>query len=274
MSRKIYLLIITMVTVICIIGGTLYHVGRIFTGGLFSWFYFPKSSGVSFKEELSGIKNISISMDAMEVRFEEGESLSYNYEGPENLAPMVNVSGDTLSFENHRRINLNKEINDKTALVIYVPEEMRFNDVSISLDFGNIQIKKLICANLDIEADAGNIEIYESKFQKSDIEAALGNVETYDTFLGDADISCDMGNVVLRDADINSLDISNDLGNTEVYLLGKESDYEFSLSVDLGALTFNGKKYSSSYDSEGDGRKPVSIENDMGNITVSLDNAF
>lgn len=265
MNRKAYLIIITVATVICIIGGTLYHVA-----GFLS--YRPNSSETSYKEDLtaSNIRNINIDMDAMAVRFEEGDTLSYSYDGPDNLTPTVDISGDTITIESHGKIKIGFGVNnnDGGQFIIYVPKGTSFKRVNINLDFGDIQIKNLICESLDVEADAGNVEINESEFDNSDIEAALGNIETHNTLLGASNISCDMGNVEIYDADINSLNISNDLGNTEVYLIGRESDYKFDLSVDLGSLEFNGKKLRGNFNSEVSEGKPVTIENDMGNITV------
>ena len=100
-EKNIYLIIITIITVVCIIAGSLYHIGG-FALGLFDNLIprSDKSLGNVCTEELSvdEFSNLVFDTTISNINVKTGDSYMVSYKCNKRLVPKVKSSGDTLTI--------------------------------------------------------------------------------------------------------------------------------------------------------------------------------
>lgn len=283
MKKTVYLAILALVTVFCIIIGSVYHISGWIGFGLGNLFSFISddanngSSGhnnVTYSEDLDAFNRIEIDSDVMNVTIQEGAAYHLEYDCPDYREPEFEVTGSRLKikqspakgwFRNH--------YTDKSKITVTIPSGTVLDSTEISTDVGNAYINDIQCSDFSIEADVGNIEINLCTFERSEIESDVGNIDINKSTLGRTNIDTDTGNVNLDECGFGDLEIYNDVGN--VTLDSKDidlSNYKIDLSTDLGSIRYNGQKQKKHFYQEASGTSAsynITIETDIGKITFN-----
>lgn len=258
--KKAYVSVLTIITILCVVFGTMYHTGLFFRNATvfpFSAFNIGSGSGknISFSEEYEGISSVLCDMDLMNVTINttEGNSVKIDYEGKELLKPVIS--------------------NDDGRLNISQPQKVRLGlmDMDLSSEKSKVALsipKGTVLKSLNADLDMGSMEIYDISSDKLDLNVDMGSVNGSGLTIGNAKIYSNMGNVELGVRDIKDLTASSDMGNVTI-TSGKDlSNYAFSCSADMGSISINGKKVSNDYEKDGS-EGNVDISTDMGNVTVN-----
>ncbi len=252
--KKTYLTVLTIITILCIIFGSLYHIGGFF--GKISSFPFPvpqlsvgRDKDVSFEEKYNGISAIDMDVDFMNVKIDShnGSEVVATYEGSDRLKPIIEVKNGVLSISQKQKVKLSLTT-DKTSFTLLLPSDNPLKEVSVDVDMGNVDMNNFITEKMSIDTDMGNIE--------------GGNITADST-----DISADMGNVSLTGMEFSSLEIDTDMGNVDITSRKNLDNYAFACDADGGNININGTKVSKDYMTTGS-EGTVMIDTDMGNISI------
>ena len=252
--KKTYLTVLTIITILCIIFGSLYHIGGFF--GKISHFPFPvpsfsvgRGEEISFEEKYSDISAIDMDVDFMNVRIDShnGSEVVATYTGSDRLKPIIEVKNGTLNITQKQKVKVSLT-SEKTSFTLMLPSDKPLKEVEVDVDMGNVDMNNFITENLIIDTDMGNIE--------------GGNITADNT-----DISADMGNVSLTGMEFASLGIDTDMGNVDITSKKSLENYAFSCNADAGNININGKKVSKDYMTTGS-EGTVRIDTDMGNIAI------
>ena len=265
MWKNIYLIILTLVTIGCIIYGIVKH-----TSGARHWF----SSDEDYKktDEMTVLNfktfdDIMLNVAIGDLRIVYGDAYQVEYNYPEKLKPEVKVREGVLTIDqkqgnggvNFGFGNLGTLGDMDYDLVITIPKDTKIGDVNLSMDMGNIQMDDICMEDLTIDADMGNIEANQISFAKMDIDADMGNIEMNEVAFDRGECDADMGSIELRnavfdrlecDADMGSIEIEGDfqkltancsMGSVTVTTKEDLDDLSLDLSADMGVVTVNGK---------------------------------
>lgn len=252
MMKKIYLALITLITIGCMIFGLLLHIGRlnlpvIHLGNIFG-FNDQNSPKIDVNEGFDDVSSIYINCALSRVTFKSGNDskVVVSYRGRENLKPSWELKDGSLNItqKSHNELNGNNE----NYLDITFPAGVSYEDIVLDLDLGNVEIADLTAEKIDISADLGNIEGRKISAKEMTVDADLGNVELYNASFTDLDVSADMGNVTVQSV--------NDI-----------SGYDVHAKVSLGNLNINGEKVVSDYKQEGNAGK-IKVKASMGNVDL------
>lgn len=249
MKKTIFLIILGVVTIGCIIYGTLYHIG----GGLKnlkrSGFIVTddgKDGGFSFhfdfdddeetndehnlNQKLQAFSKIKIDSAIMEIRIEEGNDfyISSNW-NRDWLRPELSVNNGVLNViqKSNRK---NKAGTNNCRVTITVPADTKLGDIDIDSNIGEIKLRKL-------EAE-------------------------------DVSINLNVGEISLRDVNFENVTIDNNVGEVSVDTDANLDDYDISLSTDVGQVNYNGRSYKRSYNQNGSGKNRIKINTNVGEINV------
>lgn len=161
MKKNIYLIIITIITVICIIAGSLYHIGG-FALGLFDNLIprSDKSLGNVCTEELSvdEFSNLVFDTTISNINVKTGDSYMVSYKCNKRLVPKIKSSGDTLTISQSNGANYKR--NTTSEITVTIPEGAALNKFSLDTGVGEVNLNSLTAA--DAEFDTG-IGIYMSQ---------------------------------------------------------------------------------------------------------------
>ena len=119
MKKNIYLIIITIITVVCIIAGSLYHIGG-FALDLFDNLIprSDKSLGNVCTEELSvdEFSNLVFDTTISNINVKTGDSYMVSYKCNKRLVPKIKSSGDTLTISQSNRANYKRNTTSEITI--------------------------------------------------------------------------------------------------------------------------------------------------------------
>lgn len=249
--KKAYIVVISTVTVLCIVIGTMAHVG-----GWFNGFTFDGSlEGASeYSEELTAFRSLDIEADVMSVTIKKGDRFHISYRATDSMKPKFAVKGETLvvTQPEKKRFFGNLFGNKKCEMTLTIPEGVQLTRTEFNLDVADLKIADLAADQMKIVTDVGNVEMVSCTGNRLEAESDVGNVD-------------------IRSSAFKDMEIESDVGNVYVSGLGELSAYTIGLSTDIGKVTVNGEKCKKQFNQtavkDNDGRRLI-VETDTGSIEI------
>ncbi len=208
--------------IVSILSGIIFGVLGIVTAGRL----IKDNSEISLSCENTEQYCMTISIAASELEVKKGEMLSVE---TENEKVDVKQEGNTLIVkENGSNWNWFGK-NESKKIVVYVPENVKFEKAGISGGAGRIYVERL---------------------DTKELEVALG-----------------VGETVIDALETESAKISAGIGSVRINLLSKAEDYKINMSKGIGSIKFNESEVGKDV-TLGDGDKKIDISGGIGEIVV------
>lgn len=231
MKKNIYLIIITIITVVCIIAGSLYHIGG-FALGLFDNLI-PRSDkplGNVCTEELSvdEFSNLVFDTTISNINVKTGDSYTVSYKCNKRLVPKIRSTGDTLTISQSKGANYKR--NTTSEITVTIPEGTALNKLSLDTGVGDLYVTDCSFATCDVDGGTGNLSFENCAFDEMDIDGGTGNITVTSS---------------------QSLD-----------------GYMMDLDSGTGDITINGNDYDDEYEVNEHAKKHLVIDSGLGDIEV------
>jgi DUF4097 and DUF4098 domain-containing protein YvlB len=265
------------------------------------------SSGVETEDfNLGKIKNISVDVDRAEVQFMPSDQLGVKigYSGEANRIT-YQVSEDTLTISGsgHTGAVFSFGAFRSAQVIVYLPEDLLLETVSVYNGSGDVQINGLSAEKLDVVCDLGDVDLEQvsatflsvsndagdtslttTSVQLLSVEMSLGDLELekitseqvncIDVDSGDITMTeCDLGDILEMNCDLGSIQGEN-ITTSSFYAECDTGDIDLSgsitgktdLNCDLGSVSLdvNGRKNDYSYQLETE-LGTVQVDNEKGN---------
>lgn len=231
MKKNIYLIIITIITVVCIIAGSLYHIGG-FALDLFDNLIprSDKSLGNVCTEELSvdEFSNLVFDTTISNINVKTGDSYMISYKCNKRLVPKIKSFGDTLTISQSNRANYKR--NTTSEITVTIPEGAALNKLSLDTGVGDLYVTDCSFATCDVDGGTGNLSFENCAFDEMDIDGGTGNITVTSS---------------------QSLD-----------------GYMMDLDSGTGDITINGNDYNDEYEVNEHAKKHLVIDSGLGDIVV------
>ena len=230
-TAKIYITIITIITIAAIIIGMCINV---FDGGF---------SGEQHSDTVSitdNISNIDINVDAANVTVEYGDTPSVVYDIYGKKAPDISVNNGTLSVNANTNELVISGIQKpkKNEITITVLKDVELSSIRVNSDAGNMKLNNLCSNSVNIETDAGNVDFTDCKTDNVNVTLDAGNLKFKNTTIETLNAEADAGNIESDDCTIKGGNVKTDFGN--IKLNGNIGSV--STKTDLGTVKINGQK--------------------------------
>lgn len=250
MKKNVLLIILCVITVFCIIIGTIRNVGRgfnLFNNSVislgedepevnFKWHWHSdndgnKESNFSINQSLDKFSAIRIDGSVMEIRVEEGDKFYFDSTFTRDwLRPNVSVENDTLVIKQGRQKNGFKGGNNNCRIVITLPSSTKLSDIVIDSNVGDIKLRNLFAERIDIQTNVGEVSVRDVSFDKLEVNSNVGEISI---------------------APVYSID-----------------EYSISASTDVGEVRVDGKKYKRNYNSSGSTGKRIKLSANVGEVNI------
>ncbi len=231
---KLYITIISIVTVVAIMFGCFIH---IFRRGNFSW-NTRNLEAVSDTVELSGdLDTIEVNMSYAGITIEYGNDLHVEYDLPKDYIPEIELNNGTLSIKNKNTLTIGNHGWNDFSMVIVIPEGTELDKLDVKLNAGNIEIADIPVDNFKVNCDAGNIEVDKIDCARMNLEVDAGNIEIRDCTITEFMVSADAGNIEMHNSTIDTIKADADAGNIESHNCTISSG---SVETDLGNINLRG----------------------------------
>lgn len=127
-------------------------------------------------------------------------------------------------------------------LVLYVRDDMVFDDVQIAVGAGGLNIEELVTEKLDLELGAGRVAIgrlYVS--EKARIDGGAGTIEITEGNVNGLDMELGAGKMSARLKLGGTCEVDSGVGRLELELVGSSDDYRIELDKGIGSVTLDGR---------------------------------
>lgn len=222
-------------------------------------------------EKLGEIKELSCN-------YNENLDLSLNYsnlEIKESDKFLIETNNNNIKCSNKENKLLIKEkrrlfrVSNNSKIIIYVPNNYKFNDVKIENGAGSINIEDMQVNNLDLELGAGKTNINNIKTNNTDIESGAGKLEIKSSLINNLDLDMGVGEIIIEANLTGNTKIDAGIGSLKLDILGKSLDYKIKLDKGIGNVYIDNKKVK---DNEviGNGSNYIDIDGGIGEIKVNF----
>lgn len=279
--KKIYMTVLTIVTVVCVIGGSIVHgIGLLTRIRHFVGRHTASESGQIVESgqgrdyDLSPFTSLKLDVGIGDIRLVTGDGYHLTYSGKDSLAPVLKEDGDRLKItQNDRNVRswfkTDNPLDTENTMVITVPADAKLKDLDAELNMGNFTITGISADDTELSLNMGNLDVMDSSFGKLSVDADLGNVTIRDISADKAEFDASMGNIeAVHIADFRSLDLDADMGNIDLTLDQKLDDLNLALSASLGSVKINGENVSDKKIKNGNGSITVTADASLGSVDI------
>lgn len=198
MKKNIYLIIITIITVVCIIAGSLYHIGG-FALGLFDNLIprSDKSLGNVCTEELSvdEFSNLVFDTTISNINVKTGDSYMVSYKCNKRLVPKIRSTGDTLTISQSKGANYRRSTTSE--ITVTIPKGAALNKLSFDTGVGEVNLNSLTAADAEFDTGIGDLYVTDCSFATCDVDGGTGNLSFENCAFDEMDIDGGTGNITV-----------------------------------------------------------------------------
>ena len=176
--------------------------------------------------------------------------------------------------QDHHKLSIQEKENSwfsngETAdLIVSVPTEFIFREVSIEVGAGRLEIEELATNNLDLELGAGKVTIDKlNVFDQADIDSGAGEVEIRDGELSNLDLNMGVGKFTLNTKLSGNSTIDHGVGAFHLNLIGSKNDYQIHFNKGLGSVSLDGDEVVDNQ-TIGTGSNRLEIDGGVGKIDI------
>lgn len=161
-------------------------------------------------------------------------------------------------------------------ITVYLPENLRLEELNLSVGGGEIDMKQveIYADDIDIELGAGMVEADYVECRKIEVEVGAGQAVLHNIVTETMAASVGMGDITMSGDIKKSLDVECAMGNADFELAGEEEDFNYDVecaagNIDLGDSSYSGLAMERTIDNGA--VKNCSLECAMGNISVDFE---
>ena len=242
MKKNTLLIILGLITILCIIFGSVKHIG----GGIKAlrewgiseyddWDDSDKNdseSKSSFNQTLEAFSEIKMNTGIAEVKIEEGNQYQIECNFSKSwLKPSFSVKNGTLEISQQRKKGPTLGGNHVCRITLKVPSGTKLDKININSNVGDLKLR-------DISAEK-------------------------------IDLNLNVGEVTVRRVDFTKLDVNNNVGEISIEPVDDIANYDISIETDVGDVSVDGRSYKRNYASKGNGNKKIKAQTNVGEVRIN-----
>lgn len=271
-GKTVYKIILTIVTVACIITGVVLHVGNWFSG--FSTKHWKGvnlgsvdlGEYIDYSTDVNSFSSLNVNVDIGDITIEEGDTFSITYRYPEKYSPEYSVSNNKLTLTQKTPTTINFGVSsdwNNVYVTITIPSGTKLDVVDLDSSLGDIKINGYEGKSLDITDSLGDIEVKNCSFNNVEIDDSLGNVTLYNVEADEIGTKLSMGDMKFDNVNVSGkttcdnsmgdirfngkskeLNFDDSMGDIKVEI---DCDWTGKLDTDMGEITVNGNDQGNTY---------------------------
>ena len=213
--RKIYIVVISIVTIVCVIIGTVNY----FNGGVF-WgedeyceYSVSESDGGS---ELAQFDSISAQTSVMDLTVVAGDEFRLEYKVPAKSKPEIYVEGGVLVVKQEGQKNGVFSFGNGLKgcrFVLTVPEGKALDRVDIVSDVGDVSLSGISAREVKAECDVGDLRMEECACDAVSVEGEVGDMDFVGCGLGNFSAVVDIGDINVEECEAVPAYFESDTGD-------------------------------------------------------------
>lgn len=216
---------------------------------------------VASGEAFSDVENLKLDVGACEVRIKTGTDDKIYVDDSKmkkENAVQKTLSDDGKTLEITTKMNSSFSFKDlrrvKGTLVIYLPEDYKFNQVEMEYGASAVDINELNAKSLKLQIGASSCTIKDADVEELKAETGAGSLDFYGAVEKNADLNCGAGSVTLD-------------------LEGEEEDYNYEVTSSVGSVEIGndidlGGLISEKYSIDNGSGSAIQVSNGAGSVEI------
>lgn len=210
-------------------------------------------------------RNLTINLRTTSLIIKKGEKFKVS---SNNDKIAIKKGNDYLTIKENKT---NFNIKEKSELIIYVPDDYAFNDITIKNGAGKIDIADLNSEEISLELGAGSTTLKNINiFKETKIECGAGSFKILSGNINDLDLDLGVGKTSISAKITGNSKIDSGIGSLDLNLDGTKNDYKLKLKKGLGSITIDGASFNESL--FGEGTNYIDIDGGIGSINIAFKN--
>lgn len=210
-------------------------------------------------ETYTGVTEIDMDLSAGTVQFVDGDDSEIHVD-TENLSKGLGFrcykEGSELKLTSKKRFHGVNNIG-KGTITVRIPKEMTFEEVSLSMGAGTLNISNIYTRDLSVEIGAGEVIMDRFQADEAEFECGAGSITASGDIRSSADIHVGVGSIVFTAS-------------------GREEEYNYDIECGVGEVicgdnTFSGLGKDQHIDNDAD--KDISVEGGVGSVIIDFNGA-
>ena len=255
MKKNIFLIILTLVTVFCIIVGASRHLGL------------PRKSFSSVSSSIrKGLRHGRLSFhfnkydDDEDEDFDSDDTKTFDTETISEFSALdVNLKVGGLKIERGNKWQI-----EATYPNSYLKPEYNLKDGKLTISQPDYRNKKLTNKGCSVVITVP----FGTELDKVSIKMDVGAVEISGVDIQKGSIDTDVGAIAVSNVDFDDLDLDSDVGAVSIELVEPVENYSINVNSDLGGIVVDGKNVKRRYSQKGSSSKQLRINTDVGGVEV------
>lgn len=229
-----------------------------------------KETVTSFEEIYKNVDNLDIKIDVSKLTIKTADELKVEVINPTSEF-YCEKEGNTLEISDKRKkinlLNLTDEI--MPEIIIYVPNNKKFEKVEIATGVSATDIEKIEANKIEIEIGVGKFTIKEINADTLKINGGTGEATIEQSNLKDLRLNAGVGKFVINSEIEGQAEIEAGVGQLIINLEGNKNDYKVKTSTGLGTLLVDNQKV---VDDQviGEGDRNIKVEAGVGEVKVNF----
>lgn len=211
------------------------------------------------------ITKLNIELNATDLTIKEGTKFSVD---TNNKYVEINERGTELIVSERNRTTYSSVNND---VVITIPAESKFENVSIETGAGKIDLETITTETLDLDLGAGKTTIGKLDVSSSaEISGGVGKFEINDGIIKDLELDLGVGKSEVKAKLLEEAKIETGVGDLRLALVGTAEDYKIYVEKGLGAIKIDGRNVSTET-THGNGNNKINVDGGVGTIKIDFE---
>ncbi len=259
MKKNTYMIILAVITIACIIIGSLMNLTDMFSFRNDSNEHGESSHDGRESErvvmnDIGQFQSIEADIDIANLTIATGDDYSVEWYYKNDNEPEASVENGVLKMTQKTSRNIMNLQHlagvHEMDLKITVPAGTELQNINVQSDIAEISLNGLTAKNCSVRTDVGNIKLNGLKIPS-------------------LTISCDTGDLDLDSSEFTNLSVNSDIGDIDIHIADDISLYSLDLKTELGEVEVGDQDHGRSYQAAGTGGKSISVRTDTGDIEIN-----
>ncbi len=225
-------------------------------------------------DDSQGITELQVQAGGCAMKIQVSEDDCFRVEADGMRKFQGYVEDNTLVIRGTSKANSNSEGNLSGSICLYVPEGYSFDNVTLDLGAGSLNVEELQTDSLEANVGAGKMAFTKLDAEQAALDCGAGQMTVEELNSRMIEVSVGMGSVRLTGDVTERLTGDCSMGELKLTLVGEQTDFNYDLSCGMGAMkvgddSYNGMAQEQQINNQA--AKDMELDCAMGSVMVEFE---
>lgn len=207
-------------------------------------------------QTFESVQSIEINLQKLELEVKQGEQVKVEY--VDTLEGLKIEQNENMLKIVDEEVIMNED-SDSQKVIIYLPQETKFNNINLAVKDRNISIETLNATNVKLDIDGNYCTINNILSDTAELKNQSGRIIINDWEVKNVTMQSDSGNDKLNLKVTETATMNLNTATTEINLIGTEEDYQVNTVTENSSMYVKMGRMDNGEQTIGNGNAKVNI---------------